>query len=78
MLQEIFVQPLTYREFLEFHNLQDSDDSLSKHINVGGLPGLRRIGLDDDEHLISDESTREREFGISKRLMTIIRSMSFQ
>lgn len=49
--QEIFVQPLTYREFLEFHNLQDSDDSLLKYINAGGLPGLRRIGLDDDEQV---------------------------
>lgn len=49
--QEIFVQPLTYREFLEFHNLQNSDDSLLKYINVGGLPGLKRIGLDDDEQV---------------------------
>lgn len=49
--QEIFVQPLTYKEFLEFHELSDSDDSLSKYINVGGLPGLRRVGLDDDEHV---------------------------
>ena len=48
---DILVQPLTYREFLEFHNLKDSDDSLSKFINVGGLPGLRRIGLDDDEQV---------------------------
>ena len=49
--QDIFVQPLTYREFLEFHNLQNSDDSLIKYINVGGLPGLKRIGLDDDEQV---------------------------
>ena len=49
--QDVFVQPLTYREFLEFHNLQDNDDSLVKYINVGGLPGLRRIGLDDDEQV---------------------------
>lgn len=49
--QEIFVQPLTYREFLEFHNLQNSDDSLLKYINVGGLPGLKRIELDDDEQV---------------------------
>ena len=49
--QDIFVQPLTYREFLEFHNLQNSDDSLLKYINVGGLPGLKRIGLDDDEQV---------------------------
>ena len=49
--QEIFVQPLTYSEFLEFHCLQDSDDSLEKFINVGGLPGLRKIGLSDEEHV---------------------------
>ena len=47
--QEIFVQPLTYREFLEFHNLQDSDDSLSRYIQYGGLPGLSRIGLDEED-----------------------------
>ena len=50
---EIRVHPLSYPEFLEFHNLQDSDESLMKYLNYGGLPGLRRIGLDSDEHVWS-------------------------
>ena len=48
---EIRVHPLTYSEFLEFHGLEDSDDSLMKYLNYGGLPGLREIGLDSDEHV---------------------------
>lgn len=48
---EIRVHPLTYPEFLEFHGLEDSDDSLMKYLNYGGLPGLRQIGLDSDEHV---------------------------
>ena len=48
---EIRVHPLTYPEFLMFHDLQDSDESLMKYLNYGGLPGLRKIGLDSDEHV---------------------------
>ena len=50
---EIRVHPLSYPEFLEFHNLQDSDESLMKYLNYGGLPGLRKIGLDSDEQVWS-------------------------
>ena len=50
---EIRVHPLSYPEFLEFHNLLDNDESLMKYLNYGGLPGLRRIGLDSDEHVWS-------------------------
>lgn len=46
---EIFVQGLSYEEFMIFHNLEDSDDTLRRYINFGGLPGLRPIGLDDPE-----------------------------
>ena len=46
---EIFVQGLSYGEFLVFHNLDDNDDALQKYINYGGLPGLRPMGLDDPE-----------------------------
>ena len=46
---EILVQGLSYEEFLIFHNLEDSDDTLRRYINFGGLPGLRPIGLDDPE-----------------------------
>ena len=46
---EIFVQGLSYEEFLIFHNLKDSDEALRKYINYGGLPGLRPMGLEDPE-----------------------------
>ena len=47
--KEIYVQSLSYKEFLQFHNLQDSDDALAKYIQFGGLPGLVKIGLDEDD-----------------------------
>ena len=46
---EIFIQGLSYEEFLVFHQLEDNDDTLRKYINYGGLPGLRPMGLDDPE-----------------------------
>lgn len=46
---EIFVQGLSYEEFLIFHNLKDSDEALRKYINYGGLPGMRPMGLEDSE-----------------------------
>ncbi len=46
---EVFIQGLSYTEFLEFHNLPDNEASLSKYINYGGLPGLKPFGLDDPE-----------------------------
>lgn len=48
---QIRVHPLTYPEFLSFHNLQDSDDSLGRYLNYGGLPGLKGIGLESEEHV---------------------------
>ena len=46
---EVFIQGLSYTEFLEFHNLKDNEATLSKYINYGGLPGLRPFELDDPE-----------------------------
>lgn len=46
---EIFIQGLSYEEFLVFHQLEDNDEALRKYINYGGLPGLRPMGLDDPE-----------------------------
>ena len=46
---EIFIQGLSYEEFLVFHQLEDNDEALRKYINYGGLPGLRPMGLDDSE-----------------------------
>jgi predicted AAA+ superfamily ATPase len=47
--KEIRIQSLSYCEFLEFHQLDDSDDALTKYIQFGGLPGLVKIGLDEDD-----------------------------
>ena len=48
---EVRIHPLTYSEFLEFHHLADSDESLMTYLNYGGLPGLRKVGLDSDEQV---------------------------
>ena len=48
---EVRVHPLTYSEFLQFHNLPDNDDSLMTYLNYGGLPGLRKVGLSSDEQV---------------------------
>jgi len=47
--KEIYVQPLSYAEFLTFHSLDDNDDSLTQYINLGGMPGLNKIGLHEDD-----------------------------
>ena len=47
--QEIYVQSLSYQEFLQFHKLNDDDEALWKYLNYGGLPGLMQMGLDDEE-----------------------------
>lgn len=47
--KEIYIQSLSYKEFLQFHHLEDSDDALAKYIQYGGLPGLTKIGLDEDD-----------------------------
>ena len=46
---EVFIQGLSYPEFLEFHNLEDGEAAINKYINYGGLPGLRPFGLDNPE-----------------------------
>jgi len=44
---EIRVYPLTYSEFLLFHKLTDSDNSLNSYLKYGGLPYLTRLKPDD-------------------------------
>ena len=48
---EIFIQGLSYTEFLEFHSLEDGEAALAKYLNFGGLPGLRPFGLEDTESI---------------------------
>lgn len=45
---EIPVYSLTYREFLEFHQLKDSSENLQAYLRVGGLPGLCHFDIDDE------------------------------
>lgn len=48
---EIPIYSLSYREFLEFHSLIDSDDSLNDFLRIGGLPGLRLYDVKDEIHV---------------------------
>ena len=45
---EISVHCLTYREFLLFHQMKDSDDSLEKYVLYGGLPFLVNLQLTEE------------------------------
>ena len=49
--KEIYIQSLNYDEFLTFHNLPDNDESLSQYLSFGGLPGLMKTGLQEDDVL---------------------------
>ncbi len=45
---EIPIYSLSYTEFLEFHNMEDSDETLMDYLRVGGLPGLRLYDVRDE------------------------------
>ncbi len=47
--KEIHIQSLSYNEFLTFHQLADNDEALTQYIQYGGLPGLSKIGLEEDD-----------------------------
>ena len=47
--KEIYIHALSYEEFMLFHQLPDSDDTLAKYIQFGGLPGLVKMGLDEQD-----------------------------
>ena len=40
---------LSYREFLQFHDLEDNDETLGLYLQNGGLPGLRLMGLENPD-----------------------------
>ncbi len=44
---EVPVRALDYDEFLEFHDLDDSHESLIKFIQFGGMPGLANYKFDE-------------------------------
>lgn len=46
---DIHIQSLSYREFLTFHHLEDSQVSVEKYLSFGGLPHLYRLGLDNED-----------------------------
>lgn len=49
---EIKVYSLSYPEFLVFHDIENTKESLDKYLKIGGLPYLRN--LRDDEEVISE------------------------
>ena len=42
---EVRVHPLSYLEYLEFHEIQDSDESVEMYLRYGGMPYLRNLPL---------------------------------
>lgn len=48
---EIPIHSLTYREFLQFHQLEDSDKNLQAYLQVGGLPGLFHYDISDESQV---------------------------
>lgn len=45
---EINIHSLTYIEFLDFHNLNNTESSLEKYFKYGGLPYLKHLPLEDE------------------------------
>lgn len=40
---EIRIHPLSYNEFLKFHDIADSDDAIGMYLRYGGMPYLRNL-----------------------------------
>lgn len=45
---EFHIHSLSYKEFLQFHNLQNSNVSLNQYIKFGGMPYLVHLPLEDE------------------------------
>ena len=45
---EFHINSLSYNEFLQFHSLQNDNDSLNKYIRFGGLPYLIHLPLEEE------------------------------
>ena len=48
---EVPIHSLTYREFLRFHGLEDTDKSLLTYLRAGGLPGLCHYDMEDENQI---------------------------
>lgn len=48
---EIKIYNLSYIEFLQFHNLEDSDEALMNYLKMGGLPGLLAFKPDEQSQI---------------------------
>lgn len=48
---EVKIYNLSYLEFLRFHNIEDSDESLMLYLKVGGLPGLFTFNPDESSQI---------------------------
>ncbi len=45
---EFKIYPLSYNEFLLFHNLKNTNDNFNKYLKYGGLPYLKNLLLQDE------------------------------
>jgi len=45
---EFYISSLSYPEFLQFHQLENSTETLNKYIRFGGLPYLIHLPFDDE------------------------------
>jgi len=45
---EFYISSLSYPEFLQFHHLENSTETLNKYIRYGGLPYLIHLPFDDE------------------------------
>ena len=45
---EFHISSLSYNEFLQFHTLENNNDSLNKYIRYGGMPYLIHLPFDDE------------------------------
>lgn len=46
---DIHIQSLTYKEFLNFHKIPDTDEALHLYLSFGGMPHLYRLGLENED-----------------------------
>lgn len=48
---EIPIYSLTYKEFLQFHKCEDSDQTLLDYLRIGGLPGLMHYDIKEETQI---------------------------